>query len=194
MAEGPTIALRYMKDNLDEALLFDFATARDHEAERLIRTTMTSDHREAVQAFIEKRKACSRAIEGAESAQPANETAAVSREAAAILQLAQGMSCGATSMRFSKRTSFQSPGLGVKAKPDLRASPIITSLERKVSPNSRVGAKRGGAAFQIPQQRRADALALPAVVDRHAELEARGIGLEAIAGFADDGLDSHRSS
>jgi enoyl-CoA hydratase/carnithine racemase len=57
MAEGPTIALRYMKDNLDEALSFDFATARDHEAERLIRTTMTSDHREAVQAFIEKRKA-----------------------------------------------------------------------------------------------------------------------------------------
>ena len=56
MAEGPAIALRYMKDNLDEALLFDFATARDHEAERLIRTTMTSDHREAVQAFIEKRK------------------------------------------------------------------------------------------------------------------------------------------
>ena len=57
MAEGPTIALRYMKDNLDEALLFDFATARDHEAERLIRSTMTADHREAVQAFIEKRKA-----------------------------------------------------------------------------------------------------------------------------------------
>jgi enoyl-CoA hydratase/carnithine racemase len=57
IAEGPTIALRYMKDNLDEALSFDFATARDHEAERLIRTTMTSDHREAVQAFIEKRKA-----------------------------------------------------------------------------------------------------------------------------------------
>ena len=62
MAEGPAIALRYMKDNLDEALLFDFATARDHEAERLIRTTMTADHREAVQAFIEKRQRCSRAI------------------------------------------------------------------------------------------------------------------------------------
>src|SRR5947208_14580320 len=57
LAEGPTIALRYMKDNLDEALLFDFPTARDHEAERLIRTTMTTDHKEAVQAFIEKRKA-----------------------------------------------------------------------------------------------------------------------------------------
>jgi enoyl-CoA hydratase/carnithine racemase len=56
MAEGPTIALRYMKDNLDEALAFDFATARDHEAVRLIRTSNTADHREAVQAFIEKRK------------------------------------------------------------------------------------------------------------------------------------------
>jgi enoyl-CoA hydratase/carnithine racemase len=56
MAQGPTLALRYMKDNLDEALAFDFTTARDHEAERLIRTTMTADHCEAVQAFIEKRK------------------------------------------------------------------------------------------------------------------------------------------
>src|SRR6516165_3601115 len=56
LAEGPTVALRYMKDNLDEALLFDFATARDHEAMRLIRLTATADHREAVQAFIDKRK------------------------------------------------------------------------------------------------------------------------------------------
>ena len=56
MAQGPTLALRYMKDNLDEALAFDFATARDHEADRLIRTTMTADHNEAVQAFMEKRK------------------------------------------------------------------------------------------------------------------------------------------
>ena len=51
------LALRYMKDNLDEALAFDFATARDHEAERLVRTTLTNDQREAVQAFIEKRRA-----------------------------------------------------------------------------------------------------------------------------------------
>ena len=57
MAGGPTIALRYMKDNLDEALMFDFSTARDHEAERMIRSQKTADHREAVQAFIEKRKA-----------------------------------------------------------------------------------------------------------------------------------------
>jgi enoyl-CoA hydratase/carnithine racemase len=57
MAEGPAMALRYMKDNLDEALLFDFATARDHEAERLVRLTTTADHKEAVQAFIDKRRA-----------------------------------------------------------------------------------------------------------------------------------------
>jgi len=56
MADGPTLALRYMKDNLDEALSFDFATARDQEAERLVRLTTTADHREAVQAFIDKRK------------------------------------------------------------------------------------------------------------------------------------------
>jgi enoyl-CoA hydratase/carnithine racemase len=56
LAEGPTLALRYMKDNLDEALLFDYATARDHEAERLVRLQTTADHKEAVQAFIDKRK------------------------------------------------------------------------------------------------------------------------------------------
>lgn len=56
LAEGPALALRYMKDNLDEALEIDFDTARDREAERLVRLTATADHREAVQAFIEKRK------------------------------------------------------------------------------------------------------------------------------------------
>jgi len=56
LADGPTLALRYMKDNLDEALSVDFATARDREAERLMRLTTTADHREAVQAFIDKRK------------------------------------------------------------------------------------------------------------------------------------------
>jgi enoyl-CoA hydratase/carnithine racemase len=56
IAEGPSIALRYMKNNLDEALAFDFNTALDHEAERLVRAAGTADHKEAVQAFIEKRK------------------------------------------------------------------------------------------------------------------------------------------
>ena len=50
-------------------------------------------------------------------------------------QLAQGMSFGATVICFSTRTSFQSSGLALKAKPDLRASEIIASFERSVSPN-----------------------------------------------------------
>src|SRR6476469_597942 len=50
------------------------------------------------------------------------------------------------------------------------------------------GAKSSGAALQIAEQRRADAVALPAIVDGEAELEALGIGIEAIAGLAGDGL------
>lgn len=56
LAAGPAVALRHMKSNLDEALALDFATALDHEAERLVRSTATADHKEAVRAFIEKRK------------------------------------------------------------------------------------------------------------------------------------------
>lgn len=57
LAEGPSLALRAIKDNLDDALDVDFDTARDREAERLTGLTTSADHREAVQAFIEKRKA-----------------------------------------------------------------------------------------------------------------------------------------
>lgn len=56
LAEGPTVALQFMKDNLDDALAIDFNTALDREAERLTRAAQTADHKEAVQAFIEKRK------------------------------------------------------------------------------------------------------------------------------------------
>jgi enoyl-CoA hydratase/carnithine racemase len=57
LAEGPALALRAIKDNLDDAVRVDFDTARDREAERLIGLTTSADHKEAVQAFIEKRKA-----------------------------------------------------------------------------------------------------------------------------------------
>ena len=56
MAEGPQVALRAMKDNLDDALVVDYTTALDREAERLVATSATADHREAVRAFVEKRK------------------------------------------------------------------------------------------------------------------------------------------
>ena len=57
LAHGPQIAFAYMKDNLDEALDIDHATAIDREADRLLKTRSTKDHREAVRAFAEKREA-----------------------------------------------------------------------------------------------------------------------------------------
>ena len=56
LAQGPAVAFGLMKDNLDDALLTDFLTSLDGEAERLIRSGATDDHREAVRAFVEKRK------------------------------------------------------------------------------------------------------------------------------------------
>ncbi len=56
LAEGPSIALRYIKDNLDEALDVSYTSAIDREAERMLRAQGTEDHKEAVRAFVEKRK------------------------------------------------------------------------------------------------------------------------------------------
>jgi enoyl-CoA hydratase/carnithine racemase len=56
LAEGPSIALAYMKDNLDHAVTADFLQSMDQEAENMVRAARTSDHKEAVQAFINKRR------------------------------------------------------------------------------------------------------------------------------------------
>ena len=58
LASGPRIALRHMKDNLDEAMDRDFLSALDAEALRLIESMQTDDHREAARAFVEKRPPC----------------------------------------------------------------------------------------------------------------------------------------
>ena len=55
LADGPTMALGNMKDNLDDALVEPFLSALDREAERLIASAQSRDHKEAVRAFIEKR-------------------------------------------------------------------------------------------------------------------------------------------
>ena len=55
LARGPSVAYAYIKDNLDEALSIDHATAIDREADRLLKSRTTEDHREAVKAFAEKR-------------------------------------------------------------------------------------------------------------------------------------------
>ncbi len=56
IAAGPPIALRYMKENLNRAVGTDLRSALALEADRMVRCTRTEDHREAVQAFIGKRK------------------------------------------------------------------------------------------------------------------------------------------
>ena len=55
VADGPTIAYRHMKANLDRALATDLATQLAHEAEGTVACARTEDHREAVRAFVEKR-------------------------------------------------------------------------------------------------------------------------------------------
>jgi enoyl-CoA hydratase/carnithine racemase len=54
LAEGPAIALGYMKDNLDHAITADLLSSLDQEADRMVRAARTSDHRDAVAAFVAK--------------------------------------------------------------------------------------------------------------------------------------------
>ena len=56
IAAGPPVALRYMKENLNRANVADLETCLDLEADRMVRCAQTEDHREAVAAFLSKRK------------------------------------------------------------------------------------------------------------------------------------------
>src|SRR5260370_1253028 len=56
IADGPRIALGYMKRNLFAAETENFQTALDLEAEHQARCAFTEDHKEAVAAFVEKRR------------------------------------------------------------------------------------------------------------------------------------------
>ena len=56
IADGPRIALGYMKKNLFAAETESFQTVLDLEAEHQARCAFTEDHKEAVAAFTEKRR------------------------------------------------------------------------------------------------------------------------------------------
>jgi enoyl-CoA hydratase/carnithine racemase len=56
LAEGPSVAFAWMKDNLDHALTSDILESMDQEAENIIQAAQTTDHKEAVRAFIDKRQ------------------------------------------------------------------------------------------------------------------------------------------
>jgi 2-(1,2-epoxy-1,2-dihydrophenyl)acetyl-CoA isomerase len=56
LANGPRIALRYMKENLNRAVLSPFDDCSDIEVTHHVHTGTTQDHREAAKAFVEKRE------------------------------------------------------------------------------------------------------------------------------------------
>ena len=56
IASGPSVALRYMKRNLNAAESGPLSEVLDLEALGHTRTGMTDDHREAAQAFVDKRE------------------------------------------------------------------------------------------------------------------------------------------
>ena len=56
LADGPRIALRYMKENLNRAVLSPFDDCSDIEVTHHVHTGTTEDHREAARAFVEKRE------------------------------------------------------------------------------------------------------------------------------------------
>ncbi|MCP3392231.1 enoyl-CoA hydratase-related protein [Bradyrhizobium sp. CCGB12] len=56
LAAGPSIAFGFMKDNLDNAVNSTLFESLDYEAENVVKTEETFDHKEGVRAFEEKRK------------------------------------------------------------------------------------------------------------------------------------------
>ncbi len=56
LANGPSVALRYMKENLNRAMAGDVDDCLDLEATHHIHCGQTEDHREATKAFVEKRE------------------------------------------------------------------------------------------------------------------------------------------
>jgi 2-(1,2-epoxy-1,2-dihydrophenyl)acetyl-CoA isomerase len=57
LADGPAVAYRYMKENLNRAAMgADVLACLDLEATHHVHTGFTEDHREAAKAFVEKRQ------------------------------------------------------------------------------------------------------------------------------------------
>ncbi len=56
LAKGPTVAYRYMKENLNRAMAGDVDDCLDLEATHHIHCGQTEDHREAARAFVDKRE------------------------------------------------------------------------------------------------------------------------------------------
>jgi 2-(1,2-epoxy-1,2-dihydrophenyl)acetyl-CoA isomerase len=56
LASGPRVAYRYMKENLNRAVSGELGKCLDLEVTHHVHTGLTEDHREAAQAFVDKRE------------------------------------------------------------------------------------------------------------------------------------------
>jgi 2-(1,2-epoxy-1,2-dihydrophenyl)acetyl-CoA isomerase len=56
LANGPTVAYRYMKENLNRAMAGKVEDCLDLEATHHVHCGQTEDHREATKAFVDKRE------------------------------------------------------------------------------------------------------------------------------------------
>jgi 2-(1,2-epoxy-1,2-dihydrophenyl)acetyl-CoA isomerase len=56
LANGPRLAYRYMKENLNRAVSGELGECMDLEVTHHVRTGLTEDHREAAKAFVERRE------------------------------------------------------------------------------------------------------------------------------------------
>jgi 2-(1,2-epoxy-1,2-dihydrophenyl)acetyl-CoA isomerase len=56
LAAGPTVAFRYMKENLNRAMAGEVEDCLDLEATHHVHCGQTEDHKEAAKAFVEKRQ------------------------------------------------------------------------------------------------------------------------------------------
>ncbi|MED5540877.1 MAG: enoyl-CoA hydratase-related protein [Actinomycetota bacterium] len=56
LAQGPTVAYRYMKENLNRAIHGEMGECLDMEAAHHIHCGQTRDHKEAAKAFVDKRE------------------------------------------------------------------------------------------------------------------------------------------
>ena len=56
LARGPTVAYRYMKENLNRAMAGEVDDCLDLEATHHVHCGQTADHKEAAKAFVEKRE------------------------------------------------------------------------------------------------------------------------------------------
>jgi 2-(1,2-epoxy-1,2-dihydrophenyl)acetyl-CoA isomerase len=55
LGNGPKVAFRYMKRNLNVAISGSLAAGLDSEAYGMLRSRASEDHKEAARAFVEKR-------------------------------------------------------------------------------------------------------------------------------------------